>query len=580
MVVGLLVAVGAMFIPLLSGAGDDSGSPTTETARIVDYSADFRVAADGRLRATETLDVDFPVSKHGIFRFFDVVDPSDHHVRLVPEDIAVTRDGRPDGLDVSTQSNGRYRVAKIGDADTTISGRHRYVIEYTIAGVLGRAENGAAGSQFYWNVIPGGWQMPITRSAIRVELPAAPRQTRCAVGTASTTGCTAQASGTTLTVTTGELEPHTPVTVQTAIDVPPPDRVSLPWTVAFDAVFGRSVPWAVVVGVLALLAAGVAGFIVRSTHEPEPAFPLMYAPPAGIGPAQGAFVMTEATSDDLFAATILEMGERGVATVAKQGDTWTIRGGESPTAPVDSVTQDVAASLGVRSGAEFVADPSDADAGRHLKDVRSGFDSALASWGRSSGLLEAARLAQGARLALILAAIVAAVIYIWNPLSMSLLGLPFAAFAVVCLPVLQPGAVTFRTKKGRDVWSQVGGFRRVLGTRSSEARFDFSGHRELYTQYIPWAVAFGVADVWAEKYRVQMGEDPPAPTWFAGGPGFYAGYGAGTFAAFPSDFSSSVSSAISSYEATQKSSSSSGGGFSGGGFSGGGGGGGGGGGSW
>lgn len=579
-VVGLLVAVGAMFIPVIAGAGDDSGSPTTETARITDYTADFRVGADGRLRATETLDVDFPVSKHGIFRFFDVVDPADPHVRLIPEDITVTRDGQPDGLDVSSQSNGRYRVARIGDADVTISGSHRYVIDYTIAGVLGRAENGAAGSQFYWNVIPGGWQMPIARSQIRVELPAAPQDVRCAVGTASTTGCTAQASGSALTIATGDLEPHTPVTVQTRVDVSTPDRATLPWTVAFDAVFGRSVPWAVVVGVLALLAAAVAAYIVRTTHEPAPAFPLMYAPPAGLGPAQGAYVMTERTSDDLFAATILEMGERGAATIAKEGDTWSIRGGERPPTPLDSVTHDVAASLGVRPGATFTADPSDVDAGKQLKDVRSIFDSTLSSWATSSGLLQAARLAQGARVALVLAAIVGAAIYIWNPFEMSMLGLPFAVFAVICLPVLQPGAVTFRTKKGRDVWSQVGGFRRVLGTRSSEARFDFSGRKELYTQYIPWAVAFGVADVWAEKYRVQTGEDPPAPGWFSGGPGFYAGYGAGTFAAFSSDFSSSVSSAISSYEATQKSSSSSGGGFSGGGFSGGGGGGGGGGGSW
>ena len=40
---------------------------------------------------------------------------------------------------------------------------------------------------------------------------------------------------------------------------------------------------------------------------------------------------------------------------------------------------------------------------------------------------------------------------------------------------------------------------------SSKQRFDFSGRKELYTAYIPWAVAFGCADEWAEKYRTEIG---------------------------------------------------------------------------
>jgi uncharacterized membrane protein len=114
----------------------------------------------------------------------------------------------------------------------------------------------------------------------------------------------------------------------------------------------------------------------------------------------------------------------------------------------------------------------------------------------------------------------------------------------------------------------------MLATPSAEQRFDFSGRKELYTAYIPWAVAFGVADEWAAKYKLETGEEPPAPHYFAS----TLGYTGGSFAAsMADDFSSTVSSAISAYEATQSSSSSGGGG---GGFSGGGGGGGGGGGSW
>jgi uncharacterized membrane protein len=164
---------------------------------------------------------------------------------------------------------------------------------------------------------------------------------------------------------------------------------------------------------------------------------------------------------------------------------------------------------------------------------------------------------------------------IWNPFSMSMIGLIPGAFAIGGLSLMATGSGTSRTRSGRDLWSRVGGFRRMLATPSSKQRFDFSGRKELYTAYIPWAVALDCADEWAAKYRIEVGEEPPVPHYFAGA---YAGAHTADYVnSMVGDFSSTVDSAISSYNATQTSSSSSSGG---GGFSGGGGGGGGGGGSW
>ena len=145
-------------------------------------------------------------------------------------------------------------------------------------------------------------------------------------------------------------------------------------------------------------------------------------------------------------------------------------------------------------------------------------------------------------------------------------------FAVFGFGIARAGAGTRRTKAGRDLWSRAGGFKRILSTPSAQDRFDFSGRQELYTAYIPWAVAFGCADAWAKKYRTEVGTEPPVPAYFAG---YYAGAHTGDYVnSMVHDFSSTVSSSISAYQATQSHSS------GGGGFSGGGGGGGGGGGSW
>ncbi len=121
---------------------------------------------------------------------------------------------------------------------------------------------------------------------------------------------------------------------------------------------------------------------------------------------------------------------------------------------------------------------------------------------------------------------------------MTALGLIPGAFAVGGLSLMATGSGTSRTRAGRDLWSRVGGFRRMLATPSSKQRFDFSGRKELYTAYIPWAVALGCADEWAAKYRVEVGEEPPVPHYFAGA---YAGTNAGAFVnSMVGDFNSTV----------------------------------------
>jgi uncharacterized membrane protein len=214
-------------------------------------------------------------------------------------------------------------------------------------------------------------------------------------------------------------------------------------------------------------------------------------------------------------------------------------------------------------------------AGKRLGTEMSSFETSLKAWARSSGYLVTAGLG-GLGGLMVLAGFGAVIaVTIWNPVSMTMVGMIPGAFAVFGTSLLATGAGTRRTTQGRHLWSQVGGFRRMLATPSSKQRFDFSGRQELYTAYIPWAVALDCANEWAAKYRFEVGQEPPVPSYFV--PGYGGGSSADFVQSMTRDFSSTLDGAISSYNATQSSSSSGGGG---GGFSGGGGGGGGGGGSW
>src|SRR5690606_13688055 len=104
------------------------------------------------------------------------------------------------------------------------------------------------------------------------------------------------------------------------------------------------------------------------------------------------------------------------------------------------------------------------------------------------------------------------------------------------------------------------------------------GH-DIFSRYLPFAIAFGVADKWAKKFEdlAKQGASLPEPTWYG------ASFAYGTFWAHSAGFGSQMAQFTSLADAAISAptpSSSGGSGFSGGGgggFSGGGGGGGGGG---
>jgi uncharacterized membrane protein YgcG len=566
----LILLLAVLFPAVRWGSG---GDVTPDNATITDYAADFIVAGDGRLSVTETLKVSFPVDKHGIFRFFDLEDPNDSHVRLRPRNISVTRDGQSEPFEVLHEGQGRYRDVKIGSPSVTMSGEHLYVIRYTINGVISPAGDG---SQFYWNLVPGGWRMPIERTTLTVHLPAEAKKLQCAVGNGASAGCTATPdAANSFVVTTGRLAPNTPVTVKAGMDLAAPERDRTPWPLRFDPVLGPSTIALIALLVLAAFAAWMGQVLAMQTREPKPRFPLMYAPPDGIGPAQANYLLNEKVGTDDFVATIMHTSETG-ATSLKRSDGWTIAdtGKAASWARLDPVSTYAATVLGVQGGS-FTADDS-VGAGKKLKSALSKFESATKDWARQNNLMTRAGLGSFGGIMVILSFVLALFIAVANPFDLSVIALVPGLFAVFAAELLASGSGTKRTAAGRELWSRIGGFRRVLATTSGEQRFDFSGRKELYTAYIPWAVAFGVADQWAEKYRVETGEEPPQP-FYAATSGFHAGSG-GFASAMADDFSSTVGSAISAYEATQ--SSSSGGSSGGGGFSGGGGGGGGGGGSW
>jgi uncharacterized membrane protein len=150
--------------------------------------------------------------------------------------------------------------------------------------------------------------------------------------------------------------------------------------------------------------------------------------------------------------------------------------------------------------------------------------------------------------------------------------------ALVGIPVIVAGVLLMigarwaprRTAKGYAVLRHVDGFRRFI-EESEKQRAQFAEKKNLFTEYLPYAIVFGATDKWARAFAGLGDEPPDTSSW-------YISQNAFNYAVFSSaigDFAVASAGTLASSPPSTSGSS----GFSGGGFSGGGGGGGGGG-SW
>ncbi len=574
----LLTLIGLLWPVVFDGASQ--GTAGSDPVVISTLRAEFTVDSDGLMQATETVTAEFPSGRHGIFRFWDVGNPNDSHVRQVPTVDEISLDGEPVPYTLFSQGGERFQVAKIGDPDSYLApGTHVYRISYTIPGVLDPGTTGAnkdfaaavgdpaARSAFFWNVIAPGWSNEIDRAEVTVRLPGPVPGAQCSVGAGVGRPCDGlSVAGDTVTLSAAGLPPRTPVTLRAGVDVPTPPRATVPWPVGWDGVLGRSVP--VVIWLAGLtLAAGLGAFLWRrTTVEPVPGFPLQYAPPKGLGPVQCEYIRTETVPAQGLTATLFHLAERNLLSLQQESPKkWTVRsiGERGGWADADPVGVAVASALDLlHPGREFRANGS-VSAGRKLSRAREDMNTAARAWAFDSGLMVKRRVELWVRLANVIALFLAVACFVRWIAPITLWGLPFAMFFLVSLPAWRSGVGMRRTAAGRQLWSEVGGFHRMLATDSAESRFDFSARKDLYAAYVPFAVAGGAAALWAAKYQAATGQPPPEPGWYHSSSGSSWSSSAGG-ASFDS-FESALSSSIGAYTASQSSSSSGGGGGGGGG---------------
>lgn len=632
------LAAGALVLGAASAAAGSAASSAASSAVATDvgrdpedaitaYDMTIDLGADGVAHVTLDLTADFGERpNHGPYLTWVVKerfdDERDRVYRIT--DVDVSSDSAPDHVERQEVPSGTTTnlVLRIGDEDREITGAHRYTVTFDVEGWVNAAdyewpmaddpgeraiERGRDYDELYLDVI-SGWNFPVRDVRVTVNGPNEVLEAGCADRWHVADPCDEAASdGATATFGQAEVGTQQPLTI--AVAYPTGSFPGVEPVVQYRWSPGRAFALtpATAGGALAVAAVGGALLLRRLRRTgvdeqflgltpgvlPAPGqspdvgarrrapVAVQFTPPAGFRAGQLGTLVDEAADPRDVTATIIDLAVRGYLRITQvdDGEDWRLERTLRPTD--DLLPYEDQLYMQLFAGRESV----------ELSELRSTFAAAMAGvqnalyvdvtergWFRRDP--SAARSAWAGRgvLVLLVGVAVTVLLAIWT--QWALVGLALVLVGVVWLAA--SGAAPARTAAGTAVLAQAEGFRHYLATAEAE-QLRFEEGEDLFSRYLPLAVAFGLTERWADLFAqlAAQGRPLPEPTWYVGHTGLPFWAAAGSLGTDLSSFADTTEAALTT--PAPGASGTSGGSAFGGGFSGGFGGGGvsgGGGGSW
>ncbi|MGI5192907.1 DUF2207 domain-containing protein [Streptomyces sp. CA-288835] len=319
----VLLLVGAVLVGLVGLLGAVLGEPGERIARMW-VGAEIR--ADGTARITEVIDYDFNgEQRHGIYREVPRKERGD------VSQVSVTADGEPVPYRVE-DTVGTQIV--IGDPDATVTGTHRYRIEYTLPRL------GDEG-WLAWDAVGTDWDVPVGHVDVHLAVPYALERPRCVAGSSgSHDDCATRRQPVPgqLYVTQDGLEAHEGLTLYATVgDADGGGAASLPKApggraAAVEAGDGVVAGW-LWATLIALAATAVVAELVRlagrervqgadgrtrrmDVRRLSASVTPNGEPPAGIAPAHAGILLTDQVRKEHLAAWLLTVAADGHLTIS------------------------------------------------------------------------------------------------------------------------------------------------------------------------------------------------------------------------------------------------------------------------
>ena len=581
---GLFTVVVSAFAGLVLAGFGAAGPASAGPADVVNsMTIDYVVNSDGVLHVKETIAYHFGSSgRHGIYRNLITREPyRDDESKDQKYEISTISVDSPSGASDeftkdTTKSNGQRDESlqiKIGSADRTILGSEAtYVIQYDVRGALRHFDDH---SELYWDATGSGWEAILRNVTVNVEVPEGVQQVECFAGPpGSSTSCEQKSvagergvfgasnldRGEQLTIVAGIRAGV--VSNDTPIVVDPPSALERA---------GVSVPSLIGSGVVTLGAIVVAVLYTRNGNRDqrfagmppgsfppqgatpevvkdelkEDQIPVAFSPPR-IPVAEGGLLIDAKANTTETAATLIDLAVRGGIRIDNTGSEQkaVLVNPAAATAPHEQVLM-MNLFPGLQPGSEITLErrPTGDTSMRQAHDAM--IDALRQQIKQRNWYLRMPRagggssFASGARIACL------AMVGIWvfgagiagTAIGAATGGLGRAA--VILIPVVAvivaigiwigKRSKGQRNPAGRAVTDQLIGFRTYLATAEAD-QLRFEEGEDIFSKYLPWAIAFDLADRWQRvcAQLVAAGRISPDPYWYTGPSYYSSGFAAGS----------------------------------------------------
>lgn len=552
-------------------------SLASDEEAILSFDSEVTVFEDASMQVTETIKVRSTGDqiKRGIYRDFPTRYKDNHGNRYIVgfDVVSVKRDGIAEHYFVRNLSNGK-RVYIGSEAVYLPPGVYTYTIVYKTNRQLGFFKEH---DELYWNVTGNGWSFPINQATATINLPKTiPLDKLSFTGYTGKFGSVEQncvleldASYRPVFKTTKRLEVNEGLTIVVT------------WPKGYIQKLGVFKQLSYFIRDNFGITLMIGGFFIlllfylivwsKVGRDPQKGTIIpLYRPPLDLSPAAMRFILNMGYDNKVFAAAIINMAVKGVLTIEQGFDTVIIKR-SSDISRLSNEEKQIFSNL-LENNAKFTF--NDTYYQKVAAAINTVNQTLTAAYENKYFVTNTAYFVGG----LFFSSVVTI------PVFMEMV--KNERFNFVCLIFIIFHIVTqiifFRllkapTIEGRKVLDQVEGFKMYLSIAEKE-RLNLlnppNETPELFERYLPYALALGVEQLWAERFakvfdRLKEQGQPYIPVWYHG-----ADFSSGNIGMFANSLGNSLTSSISSSSVAPGSSSgSSGGGSSGGGGGGGGGGG-------
>lgn len=526
-----------------------------------DFSVGIIVNEDATLDVHERISVEFFVERHGMFRVVPVKYKGrfNENVTLDMKVLSVTdENGQP--WNFETYHEGNNLVVKIGSDDVTVFGPQEYNIHYEVDRALLYFDDH---DELYWNVTGTDWGTHIPSSSVSVQLPETITEGIDIVCFTGSYGSQAQDCARRVVMNIASANANDYMTVAVSW---PKGHVAEPGIVERIWNFVKA-NWIVFLPVLVFLI--LLGYWVKHGRDERGRVTIVpeYEPPANLSVMEVGTLIDNKVHPNDISAGIINLAVKGYLKIkeeekkrliGKKKVFTFIKTNKTPGAELDKSENDLY--NGIFDGkSEVELDDLKGEFYKTVSKINKELYQQMASkklFAKNPNAVRGTFITIGTVVAMSAFWIGA---FGWHvTITAVLSGLLIIGFAVI---------MPKKTKQGTLAFEHAKGFKMFL-EKAERYRIQWQEKQNMFEDYLPYAMVFGVADKWTSAFRNKIKQNPD---WYEGDPhAFTRGYFIGSL----NNFSSSMSSASAkpSKGAAGGSSGFSGGGFSGGGFGGGGGG--------